>query len=71
MAALLRSYFPSLTPEQVISIINESGTPIHDEVDLPGKEQKKVKFSELCKSGKVINAYGAVKLALEMEKKKK
>jgi len=69
VAALLRSYFPSLSPEDVINILNESGTVITDEVDLPGKDEKKVKFSELCKSGKIINAYGAVKLALEKEKK--
>jgi subtilisin family serine protease len=69
VAALLRSFFPSLSPEDVINIINESGTPINEEVNLPGKERKKVKFSELCKSGKIINAYGAVKLALEKEKK--
>jgi subtilisin family serine protease len=69
VAALIRSYFPSLSPEEVISILNESGTLINEEVDLPGKEEKRVKFSELCKSGKIINAYGAVKLALEREKK--
>ena len=69
VAALLRSYFPTLSPEEVISILNESGTPINEEVDQPGKEEKRVKFSELSKSGKIINAYGAVKLALEREKK--
>jgi len=70
VAALLRSYFPSLSPEDVIKIINESGTPIIEEVDQPGKDEKRVKFSELCKSGKIINAYGAVNLALEREKNK-
>ncbi len=69
VAALLRSYFPSLSPEEVIDIVIESGTPINEEVDLPGKDEKRVKFSELCKSGKIINAYSAVKLALEKEKK--
>jgi len=69
VAALLRSYFPSLTPEEVINIINESGTLITEEVDQPGKDEKRVKFSELSKSGKIINAYSAVKLALEKEKK--
>lgn len=69
VAALLKSYFPKLTPEQIISIITTSGTPVDEEVSEPGDEEKKVKFSTLSSSGKIINAYEAVKLALAQEGK--
>lgn len=67
VAALLKSYFPGLSPEQLITLIKASGKTIDKEVELPGDEEKKVKFSSLSSSGKVINAYEAVKLALSME----
>jgi subtilisin family serine protease len=68
VAALLKSYFPDLTPEKIISIITTSGKPIDKDVIEPGTENKKVKFSSLSSSGKIINAYEAVKLALSLEK---
>jgi subtilisin family serine protease len=71
VAALLKSYFPSLTPEQIITIITTSGKPITKEVTLPGNDEKKIKFSSLSSSGRIVNAYEAVKLALSMEEKNK
>ena len=68
VAALLKSYFPNLTPEQIIDIITRSGTPVNENVALPGDEKKSVEFSSLSSSGKIINAYEAVKLALSMGK---
>jgi cell wall-associated protease len=68
VAALLKSYFPDLTPEQIISIITTSGKTIEENVPEPGSEEKKVKFSSLSSSGRIINAYEAVKLALSLEK---
>ena len=65
VATLLKSYFPHLTPEQIIEIIMASGTKYDIEVNLPGYKDKKVNFSSLSKSGKIINAYEAVKLAFE------
>jgi hypothetical protein len=37
-------------------------------VIIPGKEKTKAAFSSLSSSGKIVNAYNAVKLALEKEK---
>jgi subtilisin family serine protease len=67
VAALLKSYFPSLTPAQIISIVTRAGQPIEREVTEPGSEDKQVPFASLSSSGRIINAYEAVKLALEME----
>jgi len=70
VAALLFSYFPQLTPEDVISIIKESGTTYSMKVNQPGSE-KKVPFASLSKTGKIVNAYNAVKLALAKYDKSK
>ncbi|HEU0110673.1 MAG TPA: S8 family serine peptidase [Flavisolibacter sp.] len=67
VAALLKSYFPQLKPEQMVRILTTSGKTIQGQVSLPGEENKKVSFSTLSSSGKVVNAYEAVKMALEME----
>ncbi|MFV8354471.1 S8 family peptidase [Flavobacterium sp. XS1P32] len=69
-AALIWSYFPKLTAKEVKQIILESGTAYDIEVLIPGGEGKKAKFSELSKSGKVLNAYNAMQLAEKVSKKK-
>jgi len=64
VAGLIKSYFPALTPAQIIDLLMRSGTSITDSVTLPGTD-KKTTLNKLCKSGKIINAYEAVKLALQ------
>lgn len=72
VAALLKSYFPKLTPQQIIEIIMTSGTTITEEVKIPGNEKgKTTSLDNLCVSGKIISAYEAVKLALQWESEKK
>ncbi len=68
VAALLKAYFPRFTPEEIIRIIRESGKAVPSAVVLPGESDKKVSFSALSSTGKVINAGEAVRLALELEK---
>lgn len=65
VAALLKSYFPKLTPQQLIELIIKTGTPVKEEVTIPHSD-KKTSMSNLCSSGKIINAYEAVKLALQL-----
>lgn len=69
-AALIWSYYPSLTVTEVKQIILDSGTAYDLEVLFPGGEGKRVKFSELSKSGKVLNVYNAMERAKEVSKKK-
>jgi subtilisin family serine protease len=66
IAALLRSYFPHLTAAQVVEIILKSGITINEKVKLPGSSET-INFSLLSKTGKIVNAYQAIKLALEMK----
>jgi cell wall-associated protease len=70
-AALIWLYYPKLTASQVKQIILDSGTAYDIEVIVPGTKDKKVKFSELSKSGKVVNVYNALLMAGEMSKKGK
>nr|WP_199001154.1 S8 family peptidase [Flavobacterium sp. ASV13] len=70
-AALIWSYYPNLTASEVKQIIMDSGTSYDLEVIVPGTKDKKVKFSELSKSGKVLNVYNAMKLAEKISKNKK
>ncbi|MEO6915710.1 MAG: S8 family serine peptidase [Chitinophagaceae bacterium] len=64
VAALILSYFPALSPEQVKMIIDKSATPITDKVRLPGGESTDmVSLSDISVSGGILNAYEAVKLA--------
>jgi subtilisin family serine protease len=62
LAALIRSYYPALTAIQVKEIILNSVEKVNHEVEIPGKG--KIQFSELCKSGGIVNAYNALKLAM-------
>ncbi|MCO7184111.1 S8 family serine peptidase [Tenacibaculum sp. XPcli2-G] len=72
VAALVRSYYPELTASQVKHILMNSGTKIDLEVNKPGTGARygtapvKVPFSELSVSGRVVNAYNAVRMADRM-----
>jgi subtilisin family serine protease len=60
LAALIRSYYPKLTAVQVKEIIMNSVEKITHSVKI--KEQAKY-LSDLCRSGGIVNAYNALKLA--------
>jgi cell wall-associated protease len=70
-AALIWSYYPNLTATEVKQIIMDSGTAYDIEVIVPGTTDKKVPFSELSKSGKVLNVYNAMQMAEKLSKHKK
>ena len=69
-AALLRSYFPSLTAVQVKEILMTTVIPQVQKVKKPGSDEL-VSFSELCQTAGVVNAYSAVKKAMKTKGKKK
>jgi cell wall-associated protease len=72
IAGLIRSYYPKLTAAQVKQIILDSGVSYNLQVQVPGEKEGVLKpFSELSKSGKVVNAYNALLMAEKMSKKKK
>ena len=66
VAALLMAYFPELTGAQVKEIVLQSVRTFPDlDVLQPGGDGARVKFSTLSRTGGVVDAYAAVKLALE------
>lgn len=69
VAALIRSYYPNLKASQVKQIMMESGIPIDIKVNLGGDPENTRSFSELSRTGKIVNAYNAILLADKMSKK--
>ena len=63
VAAMVRSYYPELSASQVKHILMNSGIKVDKQVKLPGSEDKMVPFSDLSVSGRVLNAYNALKMA--------
>ncbi|NCA20534.1 MAG: peptidase S8, partial [Crocinitomicaceae bacterium] len=58
VAALLKSYFPSLTMNQIKEVIFSTSVKYDD-------------LNSLCSTGGVVNAYNAVKACMALEKGKK
>lgn len=63
VAALIRSYYPKLSAQQVKHILMGSGVAITTNVIVGGKAADTRSFTALSKSGKIVNAYNALLLA--------
>lgn len=63
VAALVRSYYPKLSASQVKHILMNSGVKINFDVIKPGTKDEKVPFADLSVSGRIVNAYNALKMA--------
>ena len=62
VAAVLKSYFPKLTYSDIKRIIEQSATVNRTQVTRPESEDI-VNFTELSKTGAIVNLYEAVKMA--------
>ncbi len=74
VAALIMSYYPNLSPQQVKFAIEKSATPLPSKVKVPHGEELMgsnnddlAYLSDLSTSGGILNAYGAVKLAATLK----
>ena len=65
VAAVLKSYYPSLTPQQIKKILIKSSLKTYKgkKVIKPGTKDELVKFEKLGKNAGTINLYQAVKMA--------
>jgi cell wall-associated protease len=71
-AALLLEYFPTLSAKQLKYVIEKSAVAPDVDVNLPGSEtNEKVKLSDISKTGGLLNAYEAVKLASTIKGERK
>jgi len=67
LAAMLKAYYPELTAKQLKRILMQSVTPLDLEVNIPGEEEQTT-FSNLSKTGGIINAYNALRLTQSLLK---
>ena len=67
VAAMLRSYYPKFSANQIKNIIMKSGLTTNTSVILGGDAEKQARFNEVSKSGEMVNMYNAFKLA-ELQK---
>ncbi len=72
VAAVLKSYYPMLTPEQMKKILMKSSLKDHksQKVIKPGTKDELVKFEKLSKTAGCINLYEAIKMADKYSKTK-
>ncbi|MBX6379452.1 MAG: S8 family peptidase [Thermoflavifilum aggregans] len=71
VAALILEYYPHLTARQLKYVIEHSVTTLPgDSVYIPGTDRKAL-FSDLSKTGGLLNAYQALKLAATLHGKRK
>ena len=77
IAALVRSYYPQLSASQVKHILMNSGIKIDFDVIQPGSQSDenptgdKIPFAEMSVSGRVVNAYNALRMADQIVNGKK
>lgn len=66
LAGFILSYYPDLSAEQVKYVIEKSATPVEIKVKKPGSDDE-VKLTEISKTGGIVNAYEAVRLAATLK----
>lgn len=70
VAALILEYYPTLSAKQVKYCIEKSAAPLEEDVNIPGTKDK-TKLSELSKTGGLVNAYEAMKIAATLKGERK
>jgi len=68
VAAMIRSYYPKLSAKQVKQILMDSGLSTNTKVVLGGEASNTDSFSNISKSGKMVNMYNALIMADKMSK---
>jgi len=72
VAAVLKSYYPNLTPQQIKKILIKSSNKDFKskKVIKPGTKDELVKFEKLGKNAGIVNLYEAIKMAETFSKSK-
>lgn len=68
VAAMVRSYYPNLSAKQVKQILMDSGLSTNTKVILAGDKSTTDSFTNISKSGKMVNMYNALIMADKMSK---
>lgn len=70
-AAYILGNYPALSAKQLKYVIEKSSVKLEDDVNKPGADGEKVKLSEISKTGGLLNAYEAIKLASTLKGERK
>lgn len=70
VAAMIRSYYPTLKAWEVKQIMMDSGIAIEKEVIVSGNKSDKRNFKDITTSGRMVNLYNALIMADRMVNKK-
>ncbi|NDC78347.1 MAG: peptidase S8, partial [Chitinophagia bacterium] len=70
IAALILSHYPELSAVQVKDVIERSVSKVTDKVTKPGTEDE-VALSDISKTGGIVNAYEAIRLAATVKGERK
>lgn len=71
LAAFILSYYPDLTPEQLKYCIEKGAQNPNTKVTKPGTENEQEDFANFSRTGGLINAYEAVKVAASLKGERK
>ena len=74
IAALIRTYYPTLTAPEIISVLNNTVTSLRGtSTCLPGAEKNSasIEWTALCKSAGIVNAFQAIQAADTLAEGKK
>jgi subtilisin family serine protease len=66
VAALIMSYYPSLTATDVKRAIMESVTPLKDQMVVKPGADTTIRFGDLSSTGGVVNAFNALQRAAQI-----
>jgi subtilisin family serine protease len=69
LAAFIWSYYPAFNYRQIKYCIEKSAEPINDLVRKPGTKER-IPFSSLSRTGGIVNAYNAIKIAEQIKSRK-
>lgn len=70
VAAFILQYFPSLTPQQLKEVLEKSAVKPAIKANVPGSDDE-MELAELSRTGGLVNAFEAAKLAAEISGKNK
>ena len=70
VAGLIWSYYPNISASKMKEILMKSGNSYNIDISIENSEKtsRTLSFTELSKSGKVVNAYNALLLAEKVSK---
>ena len=71
IAALILSYYPELSPQQLIDILSRSSRKIDIAITKPGTDDQKTNLSELSITGGIVDAFEAMKMAAKTKGERK